>query len=130
MDDGFTPELEQFIAQHIESLAQLETLLLLRQDPTRRWTPEELSRLLYITADMCGGLVRDLEQHGFVARVDDSEQHYQYRPANPDFDRLVGELAAIYQQRRVAVITQIYSRPQKKVQTFADAFRLRREGLT
>ena len=33
----------------------------------------------------------------------------------------------VYRERRVAVITQIYSRPVKKVQTFADSFRLRRE---
>jgi hypothetical protein len=37
------------------------------------------------------------------------------------------QLAALYQERRVAVITQIYSKPVKKVQTFADAFRFRRE---
>jgi hypothetical protein len=42
-------------------------------------------------------------------------------------DDLLGELARHYQERRVAVITEIYSNPVKKVQTFADAFRLRRE---
>jgi hypothetical protein len=42
-------------------------------------------------------------------------------------DQLIDQLADLYQQRRVAVITQIYSRPVKNVQTFADAFRLRKE---
>jgi hypothetical protein len=130
MVDGFTLELEQFLAQHIESLAQLETLFLMRQDPQRRWSCVELSRLLYITPDMCGGLVGDLVQRGFVRRVSDAETCYQYQPANPESDRLLGDLAAIYHDRRVAVITQIYSRPQKKVQTFADAFRLRQEGTS
>jgi DNA-binding HxlR family transcriptional regulator len=130
MSEGFSPELKQFIAQHVESLAQLETLLLMRQDPQRHWDCAELSRLLYITPDMCGGLVKELEQRGIVVRVTESAAHYRYQPANADFDRLLGELAAIYQDRRVAVITQIYSRPQKKIQTFADAFRLRREGPT
>jgi hypothetical protein len=128
MIDGFTPELEQFIAQHIESLAVLEALLLMQKEPQRRWDCGELSRLLYITPDMCGGMIGDLEQRGFIRHIPDTDGTYQYQPANPDFDRLLGELAAIYQERRVAVITQIYSRPQKKIQTFADAFRLRREG--
>ncbi len=129
MIEGFTPELEQFIAQHIESLAQLEALFLMRQEPQRQWDCAELSRLLYITPDMCGGLVGDLVQRGIVGRVADAEGRYQYQPADPDFDRLLAELSAIYFDRRVAVITQIYSGPQKKVQTFADAFRLRREGM-
>lgn len=127
MDERFNPELEEFVSQQIESLAQLETLLLMRQDPARRWDCAELSRALYITTDMCAGLVGELVQRGFVVKVADGEDQFQYRPANPRFDQLLGELAVIYQQRRVAVITQIYSKPQKKVQTFADAFRLRRE---
>lgn len=127
MVEGFTPELEQFIAQHIESLAQLEALLLMRQDPQRQWNCAELSRLLYITSEMCNGLVGELVQKGFVVRSSEADC-FEYRPASPDLDRLLGELAAIYQDRRVAVITMIYSRPQKKVQTFADAFRLRQDG--
>jgi hypothetical protein len=99
----------------------------MRQDPQRQWGCAELSRLLYITPDMCGGLVKDLVQRGFVKLVPDTENLFQYQPDNPDTDRLIGDLAAIYQERRVAVITLIHSRPQKKVQTFADAFRLRRE---
>jgi hypothetical protein len=126
MPEEFSAELEQFIAQHIESLAQLETLLLMWQDPARRWDCAELSRVLYITPDMCGGLVADLERRGFVRRGEDSR--YQYQPADPELHRFLKQLATIYQERRVAVITQIYSRPMKKVQTFADSFRLRREG--
>lgn len=127
MADVFSAELEQFIAQHIESLAQLETLLLMRREPERQWDCAKLSRELYITPDMCSGLVADLERRGFVRRVPDTDNDYQYYPTDPHFDRLLGQLADIYQERRVAVITQIYSRPVKKVQTFADAFRLRRE---
>ena len=128
MSDVFPAELEQFIAQQIESLAQLELLLLMRQAPDQQWDCADAARQLYITPDMCNGLVADLERRGFVRRVTEADARYQYQPTNPDFDRLLGELAAVYQDRRVAVITQIYSRPQKKVQTFADAFRLRPEG--
>jgi hypothetical protein len=128
MADEFPVELEQFIAQHIQSLAELEALFLLRREPERQWDCAEMSRLLYITADMCGGLLADLHRRGFVQRVPDTDDVYQYQPADPEVDRLLGQLAAIYQERRVAVITQIYSKPVKRVQTFADAFRLRREG--
>jgi len=127
MADDFPAELDQFIAHYIESLAQLEALLIMRKEPARQWTSDEFSRALYITADMGPGIVAELERHGFVERLADSGEHFKYRPPNPDMDRLVGQLADFYQQRRVAVITKIYSKPVKKVQTFADAFRLRRE---
>jgi hypothetical protein len=55
MDHDFPAELQQFIAQHIESLAQLEALLLMRAEPDREWDSAELARQLYITADMCNG---------------------------------------------------------------------------
>ena len=119
-------ECEAFIAQHIESLAQMEAVLSMRQDPSRQWDAGELAQKLYITADMCTAMVADLERRGFVRRVDESDR-YRYHAADADADRLLGDLGKLYQERRVAVITEIYSKPVNKVQTFADAFRLRRE---
>ena len=119
-------ELRQFIAQHIESLAQLEALLLMRRDPQRQWSPAELSRSLYISDEMCRGMAAELERRGFVARRADADT-YHYACADAKIDLLLGQLATYYQERRVAVITEIYSNPVTKVQTFADAFRLRKQ---
>jgi hypothetical protein len=124
--DDFPNELKQFLSLHIESLAQLETLLVLQRDPQRAWTADELARELYITADMCRGICADLVNRRLVVS-DDSPDRYRYAPAEPNVDKLVGQLAQFYRDRRVAVITAIYSGPVSKVQTFADAFRLRRE---
>ena len=128
MANEFPAEIEQFIAQHIESLAQLELLLLLRREPSRGWTCHELSKQLYITPDVCASIVADLERRGFLLRDAANNDLYWYRSAGTATDQLIDQLADLYQQRRVAVITQIYSRPVKNVQTFADAFRLRRES--
>jgi hypothetical protein len=126
MSEAFPHELKQFIAQHVESLAQLEALIILRQNPQQHWHSPELAQRLYITPDMCEAILADLERRGFAARpAGGPAYHYETRDAA--LDRLVGELATLYQQRRVAVITEIYSKPVHKVQTFADAFRLRRE---
>ena len=118
-------EVREFIAQQIESVAQLEALLLLRQDRQTQWKSAELSQRLYITPDMCEGILANLHQRGFVERS--AEGGYRYHPSSSEADRVLSDLANIYQQRRVAVITEIYSKPVNKVQTFADAFRLRRE---
>jgi hypothetical protein len=125
MTDDFPLELKQFIAQHVESLAQLEALLILRQNAQKPWKSAELCQRLYISPDMCEGILVDLIRRGFAERT--AEGGVQYRPPSDDADRLLNDLAAIYQERRVAVITEIYSKPVNKVQTFADAFRLRKE---
>jgi hypothetical protein len=127
MATEFPVEIEQFIAQHIESLAQLETLLLVRREASRAWTCDDLSRQMYVTPDVCTGLVVDLERRGFILRDAADVNTFRYRSTGAAVDQVIDQLADLYHQRRVAVITQIYSKPVKKVQTFADAFRLRRE---
>lgn len=125
MTDDFPSELKQFIAQHVESLAQLETLLLLYGEPRQTWNAKELARELYLPVDMCQGIVADLERRRLAVRTPADEGISPSGDA--DVTRLVSQLDHYYRERRVAVITEIYSNPLKKVQTFADAFRLRRE---
>jgi hypothetical protein len=118
---------EQFIVQHIESLGQLEVLLLVRQEPERWWRVEEIARALYTPVEICAGVLADLARRGFLAAGEPPEPPYRYQPATSELDGLVDAVAETYRERRVAVITAIYSRPVSKVQTFADAFRIRKE---
>jgi hypothetical protein len=127
MLDDFPSDLKEFIARHIESVAQMEALFLVRKDAARRWTCDELSKNLYITNEMCDAMLADLERRGFLVRETNSIITYRFQPIDSAMDHLIARLADVYQQRRVAVITQIYSRPVDKVRTFADAFRLRRD---
>ena len=79
------------------------------------------------TADMASEQLGELHARGLLARMGDSNTRYQYRPATPDLDAQVCRLETAYQERRVAVITAIYSQPVDRVRTFADAFRLRKD---
>jgi len=56
-----------------------------------------------------------------------SDTSYSYSPIDAKNDQLIKQIAAAYQDRRVAITSLIYSKPLNKVQTFADAFRLRKE---
>ena len=127
MSDDFPEDLKQFLADHISSVAQLEALLLLRSGREREWTAEDVSRSLYTTAEMATEQLAELHARGLVARKEDSGVRFQYWPATPELDAQVGRLDTTYRERRVAVITAIYSQPVDKVRTFADAFRLRKD---
>lgn len=128
MPDAFPPEIRRFIEQRIESLGQLEALLLLHREPERRWHPEQIAKALYVPIDVAAGLLAEFAKQGFATVVSSEEPQFSYRSNDAETHRLIDRLAAIYQERRVAVISMIYSKPMNKVQTFADAFRLRKES--
>jgi DNA-binding MarR family transcriptional regulator len=48
-DDLIPEDLRDFILRHIDSIAQLEALLLLRRNPKETWTAEASAKRLYIS---------------------------------------------------------------------------------
>lgn len=125
--ENLPPALKQFIEQHIESVPQLEALLLLRREPEREWTAAEISKELYIPEEASATLLADLDRRG-LATVMSPGLRSTYRSRSEEENRLIDELANVYRERRVAVISLIYSKPLHKVQTFADAFRFSKEN--
>lgn len=126
MTDDFSFNVKQFIDQNIESLAQLEALLLMRQDLHKSWDAEEIAKALYTSSELAAALLTDFGRRGFLKSLTDGR--YTFNAEDSQFSQLMDEIAAAYQERRVAVISLIYSKPLNKVQTLADAFRLRKEG--
>jgi hypothetical protein len=127
MSDEFPEDVRLFIADHINSVAEVEVLLLLKGQPERQWSADEVSKALYTTPEMAATQLAELQGRGLLAAPEGTPPRYQYRPGSEELHRLVSRLEEIYQQRRVSVITQIYSKPVDRVRTFADAFRLRKE---
>jgi hypothetical protein len=124
--DEFSADIKQFIADHIDSVAQLELLLLLRGDSSRAWTPHDAALALYASADAIAKQMSELQSSRLLAAGPD-ERTFVYRPENAALARQVDYLADLYQKRRVAVITTIYEKPTDKLRSFADAFRLRKD---
>jgi hypothetical protein len=52
---------------------------------------------------------------------------FRYSPASSQLDRLVGQLAQLYRERPMAVTKAIFANPNDKLQTFADAFKLKKD---
>jgi hypothetical protein len=120
----FPSDVKQFIDQHIESLAQLEVLLLLHERAERQVHPGEIARRLAIMPEMSATILADLARRGFAVRKDEL---YRFQSPDGNAEQLINKLAETYRDRRVAVTSAIYSKPIDKVKTFAEAFRLRKE---
>lgn len=127
MADDFSNDVKQFIEQNVESLAQLEMLLLMRQDPGRAWDAAEIAKALYIPPEMAESFLLDFTRRGYIQTNLPTTMRFVYGPLDENLSRLIDEVVTAYQERRVAITSLIYSKPLNKVQTFADAFRLRKE---
>lgn len=119
--------MRRLIAEHIDSVEQLEILLLLHQHPERSWTAESVARELRVSPMSAGDRLKDMARAAILSKVKGTEAEYRYTPENPQLGEAVSGLATAYSERRVTVINLIFSKPVDKIRTFADAFRLRKD---
>ena len=124
MPETFPEEVRTLVATHIQSVEQLEMLLLLNEHLNRAWTSEEVAAELRIDAMSAASRLQDLSARGFLAHNSGS---YRFRADNDELRRAVAALAEAYRDRRVSLINLIFSKPVDKVRLFADAFKLRKD---
>lgn len=118
---------QRFLMAHIDSIEKLEVLLLLRVRAERPWTASEVALELRITEASAAARLADLTSARLLVSERDTPHAYRYSPAHSEDVRSVSELATTYAERRVSVITFIFSKPQERVRGFADAFLLKKK---
>ena len=123
MGQKIPDEAQDLVARHIHSVAQLELLLYLRALGEVSVTAVSVGREQRIGADMASNLLADLAGRGFLEQTKDG---FVYRP-KPALGKAVDSLAGAYGTYRVTIINLIFSKPSEGVQSFADAFRLRKD---
>jgi hypothetical protein len=118
-------DVHRFLYQHISSVEQLEVLLMTRRSPERSWSAAEMARELYSHPSSITQRFHALLATGAVRET--APGRFQYAPGSPELDATMGRLDNMYQERRVAVISLIASKPNESVKAFSDAFRIRRK---
>ncbi len=117
-------DLLSFIRAAIPSVWALEILLLMRRDRDRAWTRDSIARELRSNPNLAGEVLRSFVNAGLLASGPEGSR---YAPAGAALDELVGRLDQTYRERPVAVVNAIVSARAGAVQSFADAFRVRRD---
>ena len=125
MSDGVIPEdARQFLLKNIDSIAQLEGLLVLRGDPGKAWDAAEVARHLYIGEAETTEILARLAGRGLVGEAGGK---YTYAPATAELAAMVDQVADLYSRYLIAVTQFIHARPKSRVQEFANAFRIRKD---
>lgn len=127
MGEALIPDdVRDFLFRYIDSIAQLEALLLLRVDPGCAWSAETLAKRLYITTQEAAVVLERLTADSFLAAAPDALGDYQYRPASGELTTMIDRVATLYAKYLIPVTHLIHGKPRTRVQEFADAFKLRK----
>ncbi len=120
-------DIARFIEERIDSVAALEAILILRQDPETKWDVRSLSDRLYIKHQDAEHILRTLVQHELAAPDGGDPARYSYAPRTSEHREILDRLAGIYSRHIVPIANLIHRKPRHRVQGFADAFKLKKD---
>jgi hypothetical protein len=122
-DDPIPAEVRDFILRHLDSVAHLEALLLLRSNPDASWDVTGIAKRLYAAEEQIAEVLARLCADGLVSC---SDGVYRYARA-PEMQQTVDRLAGVYSRHLIPVTNMIHAKP-RRIREFADAFRFRRDS--
>ena|SRR5687768_15526523 len=124
--DDIPAHLRRFLEENIDTVPQLETLLMMYGKPDRGWLIAEVATRNYITEQRATETLSSLQRRGLVT-AEGSPPHFRFNPANGDVHALVAELVLCYQRKLSAVTELIHAKPSASVKEFARAFDLKKD---
>jgi hypothetical protein len=123
MSEPLPGELRDFLARHIDSIAHLEALLLLRSAADGAWDAHAAAGRLYIGAQEASEVLAHLAAHGLLSL---DESGYRFDPASSDLRDMADLLAEHYKRHLIPITNLIHAKP-RRIRQFANAFKLKKE---
>jgi hypothetical protein len=123
VDDPVPGDLRDFIVRYIDSIAQLEALLLLRANPADEWTPAEVAARLYTSEQDAAEVLARLCDDALAFC---NKGIYRFGCETTELRDLVDRLAEAYSQHLIPVTNMIHAKP-RRIRQFADAFKFRKD---
>lgn len=118
-------EVLQFIEERIDSIPQLETLLMMSREEERDWLVSDVAARNYITMQRAVETLEALQRRGLVAG--DGSKGFRFKPVSPEIREKVAQLARSYQLHLSRITVFIHSKPSASIKEFARAFDLKKD---
>lgn len=112
MNNNLNPTVLAFIRDHVDSVVDVELIVLFRKRPAQAWSAAEVARELRIEPDWTRERLTRLCAQGIVKTWSTDEVRYAYAPSIAGFDEAAAGLERAYAERRVRVLYLIYTKPQ------------------
>jgi hypothetical protein len=116
----------KFIDERIDSVPQLETLLMMKDESQRVWNAADVAARTYVPLAEAARVLEALQRRALVAPA---ETGGGYRIALGDgaLRELVDEVARTYRANLSRITTIIHEKPPASLMEFARAFDLKKE---
>ena len=122
--DLIPEDIKEFVLQHVDSIAHLEALLLLRRETDQKWDARRVAKRLYLNVPETANVLARLHARGFLATEGDV---YWYCCTPEERALAVERVAEFYARHLIPITNLIHSKPASRIQEFADAFKLRKD---
>lgn len=107
MPDELPEVVRLLVNEKLDSVPQLEAVLLLRGYRECAWTPEQVAERLYVSTATARHVLRQLKTGGFFAVHGET---YWYAPESTDLAKAISELARVYPRHLVEITQLIHSK--------------------
>lgn len=119
--------IQRFISTCIDSVPQLEAILLLRDDPEIQWDSKMMAQRLFVSEKQTAEILNRISEVGLATQRLDHHGFYHYHPQSEELREMVNGLAKIYAKNLIEVTDLIHSKTNKQAQQFGEAFKWRKE---
>jgi DNA-binding IclR family transcriptional regulator len=119
-----SPSLQLLVNNHLATMDHVALLLALREGAEHVHSAPELAKRTGLDETVVRRVLDDLVSAHLVGGGGEA---FRYDPAR-DVAPAIAELAEMYRTKPVSLVRAMYERPPRAVQSFADAFRIRKEG--
>ncbi len=119
----------RFIDATIDSVPELECLLLLYRSKDQSWTIDELSGRLYLPPEITSTIVANLERKRLIKSLQEAGvARHQYCPETVELRDAAIQLEQAYRAHLMLVTQLIHSKAPRAVLEFARAFRVSKDN--
>jgi len=118
-------DIRRFILDRIDSIGELEALLLLRNSPDTWWEDSAVAQRLYLGTEQGRSILARLETAELlISQEETATRRWRYRPQSGDLREMVDRLAYYYTKHLVPVSNLVHDKSKIRIQEFSRAFEL------
>jgi len=116
-----------FVSEYIESAEMLDVLMLMHREPDRKWTATEVSEAVFTVPASATQRLAGLAFRGLVITTDDAPPRYVLSIPDDELRTTIRELDTAYRKNRAGVIGLVFENNADPLQSFTNAFRMRKD---